>query len=391
MELTIDERAILGGAEGPEMALALETLVRYGDAFGAPRLVPIKSAHLTGSFAIVSYSGYYELVGRLVKAGLKFKVPTTVNPRPGHDFTAQNKLVFLRQRRHEEQLAALGVMPNYSCVSYHTANVPSFGDILGWAESSAVVYANSVIGARSNRNSIMVDLCMAVTGLTPEFGLLLDEHRRGQVLVKLDVERMDANALGYLIGQRVVDRVPVFTHFPFDKVQLKNLGAAMAASGGVGLYHVAGLTPEAPTVESVFAKEPEETITITQADLDALRLDRPHQGKSGMVVFGCPQMTLEEVEQVGRHFVGKKVKTRTLFHIVPSELELLKALPLYGQLIEAGVELWAHCPLAGLTVRIGPKKKQVLTTSGKLHYYLEGAEYGNLDDALALALTDVKE
>lgn len=386
MDLTAEERATLDGADGPEMRLCMETLVRYGESFAAKRLVPIKSAHLTGSFAISSYSGYYELLDRLVAAGLKFKVPTTVNPRPGYDFSMQNKLVaFRKQKHHEETLARLGVTPNYSCVCYHRANVPDFGDILGWAESSAVIYANSVIGARTNRNSIMVDVCMAVTGLTPEFGLLLDENRKGDILVKLDIDEMDDDAVGHYIGTRLVDKVPVLEHYPFDKVQLKNLGAVMAAAGGVGLYHVVGVTPEAPTLEAVFDREPEQVITITQRDLDGLRLPKAKQEDTGLVVFGCPQMTLEEVEQVGRHFVGKKVKRRTLFHVVPQELADLKRLPLYQQLLDAGVELHEHCPLAALTVRLGRKNKQVLTNSGKLHYYLEGGEYGNQDDLLRIA------
>ncbi|MBI1319733.1 MAG: DUF521 domain-containing protein [Candidatus Hydrogenedens sp.] len=386
MDLTADQQAILNGSEGPEMALAMKTLVRYGESFDAQRLVPIKSAHLTGSFAISTYTGYYELLGKLVDAGVKVKVPTTINPRPGYDFSMQNRLIaFRKQKHHEDQLAKLGVTGNYSCVTYHTANVPEFGDILGWAESSAVVYANSVAGARTNRNSIMVDICMAVTGLTPEFGLLFDEHRKGNVLIKLDIEEMDDDAVGFIIGQSLVDKVPVLTHYPFDKVQLKNLGATMAAAGGVGLYHVVGVTPECPSLDAVFDKEPEQTITITQKDIDAIRWDRQKQGTAGMVVFGCPQMTLDEVKDVGRHFVGKTVTKRTLFHIVPSDYEELRKLPLHDQLVEAGVELFTHCPLAGLTVRLTPKNRHVITNSGKLHYYLEGGEYGNLDDVLRVA------
>jgi len=386
MDLTAEQQAILNGAEGPEMALAMKTLVRYGESFDAQRLVPIKSAHLTGSFAISTYTGYYELLAKLVDAGVKVKVPTTINPRPGYDFSMQNRLIaFRKQKHHEDQLAKLGVTGNYSCVTYHTANVPEFGDILGWAESSAVVYANSVAGARTNRNSIMVDVCMAVTGLTPEFGLLFDEHRKGNVLIKLDIEDMDDDAVGFIIGQALVDKVPVLTHYPFDKVQLKNLGATMAAAGGVGLYHVVGVTPECPSLDAVFDKDPEQVITITQKDIDAIRWDRQKQGTAGMVVFGCPQMTLDEVKQVGQHFVGKTVTKRTLFHIVPSDYEQLRALPLHDQLVQAGVELFTHCPLAGLTVRLTPKNKHVLTNSGKLHYYLEGGEYGNLDDMLRVA------
>ncbi len=109
--------------------------------------------------------------------------------------------------------------------------------------------------------------------LTPEFGYLLDENRCGQLLVKLDVEQMDAAALGYLIGKIAVDRVPVLVHYPFNQTDLKNMGAAMASSGGVTLFHVVGLTPEAPTLDAVFADEPAQTVTITQKDLDALSAD----------------------------------------------------------------------------------------------------------------------
>lgn len=386
MELTDEQRRIAEGGDGPEMAAAMKTLIRYGESFNAPRLVPIKSAHLTGSFAITTYKGYYELLERLVKAGIRVKVPTTINPRPGYEFSMQNRLVaFRKQKHHEAQMEKLGVTANYSCVCYHTANVPNFGDILGWAESSAVIYANSAIGARTNRNSIMVDVCMAVTGLTPEFGLLLDENRKARVRIKLEIDQMDDDALGFIIGQKIVSKIPVLDHYPFDKVSLKNMGATMAAAGGLGMYHVVGVTPEAPTLEAALGSEPDETITITQKDIDAIRLSKPKQEECGMVIFGCPQMTLDEVKDTGKYFVGKKVKRRTLFHIVPSDYDELKRLPLHEELIASGVELHTHCPLAGLTVRLNPKNRSVLTNSGKLHYYLEGGEYGNTADMLKIA------
>jgi predicted aconitase len=385
MELTTEQQSILDGGDGPEMALAMKTLVRYGESFKAPRLVPIKSAHLTGSFAISTFSGYYELLDKLVTAGVKVKVPTTINPRPGYDFSMQNRLIaFRKQKHHEEQMAKLGVTANYSCVCYHSANVPEFGDILGWAESSAVIFANSVRGARTNRNSIMVDVCMAVTGLTPEFGLLYAENRKGTVLIKLDIDEMDDDALGFVVGQRVVDGIPVFTHFPFNETSLKNLGATMAAAGGVGMFHVAGVTPECPNVEAVFDKDP-EVWTVTQKDIDAVRYDRAKQDETGMVIFGCPQMTLDEINEVAPYFIGKKVAKRTLFHIVPHDYTQLMKLPLAEQLIDAGVELHQHCPLAAMSVRLNPKNRHILTNSGKLHYYLQGAEYGNLEDVLRVA------
>ena len=165
MDLTAAQQAMLAGSEGEALGLCLKSLVRYGEAFGARRLVPIRSAHLTGSFRIYFYSAYYELVGRLVREGVRFRVPTTLNPHPGYDFAAEPHRLPRPEaargtargaRRHPE--LSLRLLPH--------PNVPGFGDILGWAES-AVIWANSVNGARTNRNSIMMDICQAVTGLTP--------------------------------------------------------------------------------------------------------------------------------------------------------------------------------------------------------------------------------
>ncbi len=385
MRLTDEQQAMLAGREGEALAKCLRTLVRYGDAFGAPRLVPIVSAHLTGSFKIFFYTAYYEIVRRLVDAGVRVKVPTTLNPRPGYDYRPQNRIVFRSQRWHEEQLEALGVTPNYSCVCYEYANVPRFGEVLGWAESSAIIWANSVLGARSNRNSIMVDICQAVTGLTPEFGYLFDEQRRGQLLVDVSgIERMDAPALGFLVGKLAVDRVPVLTHFPFDRAQLKNMGAAMASSGGVTMFHVEGLTPEAPTLREAFGgREPSEVHVIGQRELDAVRSDAARQQEAGVIAFGCPQMTLAEAAEIGRHFVGKRIRKPVLFHLIPQAAEEFSRTPLYQEVLRAGVEVHTHCPLAGLSLRIGVG--DVLTPSGKLYYYLQGTRYGTVDEVLRVA------
>ena len=144
MELTSEQQSVLDGRDGPELADCMKTLVRMGDAFSAPRLVPIVSAHLTGSFKIASFKGYYELLQRIVNAGLKVSVPTTLNPHPGYEYAPQNRVIFRGQKMHEQLLEALGVTPNYSCVCYQYHNIPQFGAILAWAESSAVIYTNSV-------------------------------------------------------------------------------------------------------------------------------------------------------------------------------------------------------------------------------------------------------
>jgi predicted aconitase len=376
MKLEPEQQAALekDGAE----ALALKTLVVYGEAFGARRLVPVHSAHLAGSFGILAFSTYLKILEQMVSEGVRVKVKTTLNPRPGYEQNLINRITFKNQKRLEKNLDAVGVTPNYSCVCYEGANVPGPGDRLGWAESSAVQYANSVLGARTNRNSLVIDLCSAVTGLTPEFGYLLDENRRGRLLVKLAVDRMDPSALGFIIGKKAVGRVPVLEHHDFSKVDLKNLGGSMASSGAVALFHVEGLTPEAPDMRTVFDGEPEETITITQKDLDDLRFDKPES--ADMVVFGCPQMTLDEALELAPHFEGRRVKKPTWFCMVPAARDKFAATQEHDAVRAAGVEINCWCPLAALSVRLG--RKTVLTNSGKLYYYLTGTEYGNREDCL---------
>jgi predicted aconitase len=378
MKLEPEQESLLRGESGKGLAQAMKTLVVYGDAFGAKRLVPVKSAHLAGSWGAITFKAYIEVLGRLVSEGLKVKTPTTVNPRSGRNLHFFNRIIFGKQERVEEYLAALGVTPNYSCVCYDSANVPEFGDRLAWAESSAVQFANSVIGARTNRNSILIDLCSALTGFTPEFGYLLDENRRGKMLVKITVDKMDAAALGFLLGQKVVNKVPVIEHYDFSRVELKNMGGAMAAAGAVALFHVEGVTPEAPDMKTAFGGEPETTIIITQKDLDDLRTGQVD--RADMVVFGCPQMTYEETVSLAEHFVGKKIARPTHFCMIPEAKERFEKTDLGAKVKEAGVEIYDHCPVAALTFRVG--KKHVLTPSGKAFYYLAGADYGTYDDCL---------
>jgi predicted aconitase len=378
MKLEPEQEAMLRGERGRAMAKAMETLVVYGKAFGARRLAPIRSGHLAGTFGVSPYKGYYSILEQLVAEGVQCKVPTTVNPRPGRDLNLLNRVVFSHQSKLEANLAALGAISNYSCVCYEQANVPGRGDILAWAESSAVQFANSVLGARTNRNSILIDVCSAVTGLTPEFGYLLDEHRRGQILVRLDIQRMDAAALGFIIGQRVVDKVPVIEHHDFSWIDLKNMGGAMAAAGAVALFHVEGLTPEAPDLRSAFDGDAPTTISISQKDLDAMRTEDPAQ--SDLVVFGCPQMTFEEASRLAERFTGAKVKKPTMFCLIPDAKKRFEATDLCGKVRRAGVRVVDCCPVAALTARVG--KRHVLTSSAKCLCYLAGTAYGTVGDCL---------
>ncbi len=377
-KLSDEQERIISGEDGQAMALAMKTMVQYGNALGAKRLLPIKSAHLAGTFRAFVFSAYYEVINRFVADGAKVKVPTTLNPRPGKYFNVFNRLLYSRQEALDDQMMRLGVTPNYSCVCYDEVNVPQKGDILAWAESSAVQYANSVLGARTNRSSVLMDICSAVTGVTPEFGYLLDENRVARLLVKLDIREMDAAALGYIIGQKAVNRVPLLEHYDFTQVELKNMGGAMAAAGGVAMFHVEGLTPEAPDIETACDGGQPDLITVCQKDLDALRT-KNHQDSS-IVVFGCPQMTLDEALAISEPFIGKTALRPTLFCLVPEAKRKFMNNPVYEKVLAAGVDVQDFCPLAGLSLTA--KRQKVLTPSGKLYYYLDESRYGTVVDCL---------
>lgn len=380
------QQDMLAGKEGDTVAKCLKTMVDIGEMMGAMKMVPISFGHITGTFAMSSFHGYYELLDRLVDAGCKVKVPTTTNPHPGREFSHENRSFFRPQIHHEECMRRLGVIQNYSCVAYYDENTPPVGAIGGCGESSVVVYMNSMLGARTNIWGVLTDFYQSISGYTPLFGLLLDENRGGQVLFDLSkLKDPDPDALGLYVGQKTIDRIPVLTHHPFDKWQMKHLLSAANSSGAARLVHVEGITPEAPDLQTAFqGQQPLETFQVTQADLDSMRAPKEVLDQTDVVVFGCPQMTAHEALKLAPGFIGKVVKKRTIFSMVPLELERLKKFPEYEQLQLAGVEFVPACPLTYLTMR-NDGLKNVLTDSGKLHYYLSGAQFGTTDDCFRLA------
>jgi predicted aconitase len=245
---------------------------------------------------------------------------------------------------------------------------------------------NSMFGARTNIWGVLTDFYQSISGYTPEFGLLLDENRVATVLFDIsELKDPDPDALGLFVGFKAVDRLPVLTHHPFDKYQMKQLLSAANSSGAARIVHVEGVTPEAPDIKTALdGKEPVETFKVTQADLDAMRASKEVIADTDVVVFGCPQMTAHEAMAIAPAFVGKAVEKRTLFSMTPLELERLKEYPQYEQLVVAGVEFVPACPLVYLTSR-DDSLKNVLTNSGKLHYYLSGAQFAKTDDCLKQA------
>lgn len=274
MELTPEEKAILEGKQGETLQKVMASVVLYGDVFGAKRLVPLDGpVHLVTSFGIPLLKPVFEMMEELITSGLKTEKPFTVDPRPlDYNNVRCNpleKLVFGimygKQKEYEEQLHQVGLKDAnaFSCTCYlpEVGNLPAKGDILAWAESSAVVYANSVLGARSNRNSGIIELFCGLIGKAPEFGLLTDEGRKAKWLVEVKTSRVpNAQVLGSAIGMKVVEDVPYITGLDqflggeittATRDYLKDMGAASASNGAVGLYHVENLTPEAVEQEEI--------------------------------------------------------------------------------------------------------------------------------------------
>ena len=269
MTLTDEQKAILDGAKGETMAKVMKTLVMYGDAFGAEKMVPVTSTkgHLVTSFGLKVMAPVYDLMDQLIEGGAvsgqKFSVdPKPLDPNVPAGFLENfvfNKFMYSMQNSYDAQLSKLGLADTdaYTCTCYmdEVGNKPKKGDILSWAESSAVVYANSVLGAKCNRNSGIIELFGSIVGYVPYFGLLTDEGRKATWIIEVKTEsKPEAQILGSAIGMKVMEDVPYIkgldkwlgTELTDDVCSyLKDFGAATASNGAVGLYHIENLTPEA--------------------------------------------------------------------------------------------------------------------------------------------------
>ncbi len=383
MNLTSEEKAILAGEQGQTLKKCLQSVVQYGEFYHADRLVPIVSAHLAMSGGSNIFRTYLDFFTRLAREGVRFKVPTTLNPHytrnpPGF----AERILFRRQAEFEQSFATMGGIANWSCAPYFGANLPKAGEIVAWAESSAVSYANSILGARTNRNSGMMDVCSAVLGVTPYFGLLLDEHRRADWEIQCDFQGdVDYSLLGFLIGEKVMEKVPFIRGLKGNPDDFKNMGAAMAAAGAVGLYHVEGITPEARQHGEGLLKPNPQRFTVTNAMIDALhsRLARGRH-RINLVFVGCPHLTLEELAHIARALEGTKVRNNLWLNSAPSVLAQAAATPWYPALQQSGARLVSICPFSYFNgSSLLPLR--VLTNSGKIRYY-SPVFYGTLLECL---------
>ena len=353
MELTKREQEMLEGNSGRGPQKCMEILQAYGECYDARRMIPVTSVHIAGNYPVLMDEGI-EWLEDLAQGGTKVSVYTTKNPEM-FDFEDWEELKVPemyqeRQRRIDAVLRSLGVTLTYSCHHYLVGNVPRFGDHIAWASSGSQVYANSVIGARSNRDGDHVALAAAVTGVIPEWGMHLTENRRGQVVVeteRLNLEGFttaDYQAIGWQVGKMVGDKIPVFINLPADSAiqNVRGILYTLTVTGAVGLVHLVGITPEAPTLEAAFGGTVRslDHISVEQKDIDQAyrEISSSSEDKVDIVIFGCPQCSVQEVQEIAALLEGRKVRAETELWICTSNWvkTLSKRMGIYDRIRAAG-------------------------------------------------------
>ena len=410
MELTREQQDILNGSQGEVMAKVMKSLVMYGETFGADKMVPVTSeyGHTVISFGIGVMKPVYDLYDQLIKAGALSRQKFSADPLPLDKNVPSNFLqdlifkhfMYSQQGRYEKQLDRLGIMsPDaYTCACYldEVGNKPKKGDVLSWAESSAVVYANSVLGARCNRNSGMLELMGSIVGYVPHFGLLTDDGRKADWIIEVNTSKKpEAQLLGSAIGMKVMEQVPYVkgldkwlgTELTDDVcAYLKDFGAATASNGAVGLYHIANLTPEAVEQGESLIRENAPVYVIDDAELARVKASYPcvwkdPNAKPKLCFIGCPHLTLAQLESwTGRISAAlaangsKKVVIPTVMTAAPATVKKFKEMPEYKQLESCGVVLSYICPLMYMNNPLSGKMP-VITCSNKLRTYTTARYY----------------
>ena len=410
MYLTDEQQAVLNGSKGETQAKVMKTLVMYGEAFGADKMVPVTSEynHLVTSFGLKMMKPVFDLMQQLIDAGAISQQKFSVDPRPldknvPANFLQNfifNKIMYATQESYEKQLEELGLMDTdaFTCACYldQMGNKPKKGDILSWAESSAVVYANSVLGARCNRNSGIMDIMGSIAGCVPNFGLLTDEGRKATWIVKVETSKKpEAQLLGSAIGMKVMEDVPYVmgmekwlgTELNDENcAYLKDFGAATASNGAVGLYHIADLTPEAKEQGEAIIAEGAQVYVIDDAELARVKAEYPvmwkkENAKPKLCFVGCPHMSLQQlkdwtvrVEEGLKAAGNKKVLIPTVFTTAPKVKAEFEKTEYAARLQATGVILSYICPLMYMNNPLC-KAMPVMTSSNKLRTYTSARYY----------------
>jgi hypothetical protein len=400
------DQALLEGDHGLAGRMAMSIMVRMAEVYGAERLMDISSAHIDSTIYIGDAT--LEYAERLASLNAQVVVPTTLNVSGVDEHGWQEWPVpedwAEKARRQMIAYESMGCVPTWTCAPYQTEHRPQFGQQIAWGESNAIVFANSIIGARTERYPDLLDICAAITGRVPAFGLHLTENRTGQVLVRLvDIPRGVQEQetffpiLGHLLGKISHDLIPVVEGMEISPTddQFKALCAAVAASGMVGLFHMVGITPEAPTREAAFqGRKPQMEIMITLKDIRAAshELSTDEGGWLNMVVVGCPHFSLDEfrhlvelLEDKTRHpDVQFLVTTSRAAKALATQEGFLQTLDAFGGRITLDT-----CILA--TPMLPPEIKVLMTNSAKCAFYTPGllnkkVVFGSLQDCVHSAV-----
>ena len=420
MQLTKEQQAILNGEQGEVLAKVMETLIKYGEVFGAEKMVPVtgKHNHLVTSFGLKALGPIYDLMNKLIEEGIVSEQKFSCDPRPLDKNVPKNflqnfifnKFMYSKQDFYEGQLEKLGLMEKdaFTCTAYmdEVGNKPNKGDILSWSESSAVVYANSVLGARCNRNSGIIDIMGSIVGYVPKFALLTDEGRKATWVIEVKTtKKPEAQLLGSAIGMKVMEAVPYVKGL--DKwigdelndaacTYLKDFGAATASNGAVGLYHIDNLTPEAKELGESLIADGAEVYVIDDAELERVYKSYPviwknPDAKPKLCFMGCPHMSLEQLkswteklEAALAEAGNKEVVIPTVFTAAPAVIKEFDKTEYSAKLKSFGVVVSYICPLMYMNNPLCGKMP-VITSSNKLRTYTTARYY--TDDEILVQIT----
>lgn len=383
MYLTLEEKDILNGSQGEAAKLAMETLVKIGEINGAERFIPIKNVHLVLHAYKSAFDAGVEIAEKIADMGGRFIVPVTIDPY-GMDAEDWKEAktpedYAKKQMRLEAAVMKMGVIPNWTCTPYYGFTAPRKGEHLAWSESSAVAYSNTACGARTNRQTAIVDIFCGIVGRAPLMGLHIDENRKGEVLIKLKVDRPLVNweypALGYLLGQKLGAKIGVIEGMRGNpkSEDLKNFCGAAAAAGSVALIHIVGITPEADSTEDVFDScIHNEIIEIAEEDIRDMRKSMCSNttDRVDFVALGCPHYTINEIVNVHKILDGRKIHSNTAFWIYANSyaLRLAEKMNIRQELENLGIKFRAETCMI-----ISPIKswgfQTMMTDSGKCSYY----------------------
>ena len=398
LKLTPYDKGILNGEQGEAKQLAMEIISRIADSLGARRLVDVVSVQAMAHFGSLHIAGR-DWIEKLACMGGECCVPTTQDPS-SIPFETWEQLGFdpeyaENQLRLRDAIIQLGQFPTWSCTPYNQGSLPRFGQNVAWAESSAVSYANSVIGARTNRTPAGFAICVALTGRAPETGLYLTENRRAQIKVHVDagaLSDLDYNTLGIILGRMAGNRIPALYGIPKSVTNdnLKYLGASAASSGSVALYHIDGVTPEALMRDPFHRAKPVDEILITRRMLDetAESLNTPRHAQAQLVVTGCPHCSASELLHIGRLMEGRRLKADKGFWIYTTyETDsLMRRMGVVQKLEAAGVRMMVSTCLVISPLTGG--YRTLMTNSGKFASYLPSEHhvdliYASIEDCVA--------